>query len=296
MLSQAIQRTSSIIMRKPIIKKQAFIVNAENQPHSVGRDPLDLIKDKLKSSHCDEPQLPKILGLQPDQSVTKPAITSNPLPCYREDQQPVDTATFNSDMDIIVENQSPLFETSNKVAPVSPPHGTPATITSEVESRPDCKSECESLLEEQRRIISGLEDENEVLRQDITLWKNRAITAASKNVNVPIHMPLSLPESELLKAWKNLAFEVKNFVVDHFERVSSNNRASWVKEHGEFLREITPAYQQATKRDQSFLAMIEAAIWYSLCRLVFVGYRDHSPMRWAGDYEKALTSFGEFYV
>jgi hypothetical protein len=42
--------------------------------------------------------------------------------------------------------------------------------------------------------------------------------------------------------------------------------------------------------------MIEAAIWYSLSRLVFAGDRGHSPMRWAGDYEKALGSLGEHYL
>ncbi|KAM0543976.1 hypothetical protein ACHAPJ_012071 [Fusarium lateritium] len=299
-VSRHIQRASSKISRKPTNKQQPSIDNAENHSNGFDKEPFHPIKDKTELSHSDESQKPKTLAVQPYPSATKTTITSHSLPGDRQDQQVMDPSPINFDVDIVPEEQNALFETSKEIPPVPPPHETLATITPEVESRSDRKIDVMALIEKQRKTINGLKDEREdlsqeieALKQAIAVWKNRAITAASKNANVPVRTPLSRPESELLKAWQNLAYEVKNFVACHFEKVSSNKLATWAKENGEWLREITPTYQEAVIRKQSCLAMMEAAIWYSLSRLVFAGVRGHSPMRWAGEYEKALGSLGE---
>ncbi|KAI6777428.1 hypothetical protein HG530_001373 [Fusarium avenaceum] len=299
--SQAFQRASNKISRKAI-KPRPSTLNAETQSRGFDRESFDPIKDKLELSHSDISQDPKILEVQPHQSATKTAVRSNLLPLDRPDKQGIDLSPPNSDMDIIPEIQSTLCETSETIALVPNPHETQATITSGDEAGSDCKSRWEISLDKQRKTINGLKEEREYLSQEvealnqaITFWKNRTIAAASKSADVPNHMPLSQPESEILKAWQNLAFEVKSFVARHFERVSTNKLASWAKENGEFLREVTPTYQQAVTRNQSRFAMIEAAIWCSLSRLVFASDRGHSPMRWTGDYEKALGSFGEHY-
>ncbi|KAF5240336.1 hypothetical protein FANTH_9596 [Fusarium anthophilum] len=147
----------------------------------------------------------------------------------------------------------------------------------------------DDLIAEKESLSQQLEAERQQRQKDLAYWRHRTSEAASKSANPVPGLPLSQPETELRNEWRNLAFVVRNFVDNHFNKVSTNKLEAWGKENGDFLRTITPTYQQVVAGRRSGLAMVEAAVWHGLCRTVFGGLRDNSPMIWAGPYQRSLT-------
>ncbi|KAG5744786.1 hypothetical protein H9Q72_011417 [Fusarium xylarioides] len=144
------------------------------------------------------------------------------------------------------------------------------------------------LVTKNESLSEQLEGERQQRQKDLAYWRNRTSEAASKNSNLVLGMPLSQPDTELRNEWRNLAFDVRNYVDNHFNKVTTNKLEAWGKENGDFLRKITPTYQQVVGGRRSGLAMVEAAVWHGLCRAVFGGLRDNSPMIWAGPYQRSL--------
>lgn len=149
------------------------------------------------------------------------------------------------------------------------------------------------LIAEKESLSQKLEAELQQRQKDLAYWRNRTSEAASKSANLVPGMPLSQPDTELRNEWRNLAFDVRNFVDNHFNKVSTKKLEAWGKENGDFLRKITPTYDQVVGGRRSGLAMVEAAVWQGLCRAVFGGLGDNSLMIWAGPYQRSLRILGE---
>ncbi|CAM1507991.1 Fc.00g048390.m01.CDS01 [Cosmosporella sp. VM-42] len=126
------------------------------------------------------------------------------------------------------------------------------------------------------------------LNQEIAKWRARVIDAASKSADVPIQMPLSRPESELLKDWQNLAFDVRNLVANHFGSTKESKVTSWANARVDWLREVTPNPVEVASDRRSGSALIEAAIWNALIKLVLGEVNASGPMCWAGKYKRRL--------
>ncbi|KAH7127554.1 hypothetical protein EDB81DRAFT_809528 [Dactylonectria macrodidyma] len=120
------------------------------------------------------------------------------------------------------------------------------------------------------------------------MWKGRAINAANKSADVPAQAPLSRPESELIKDWQNLAFDVRNLVDNHFSSVREGKIVSWAKARSEWLRDVTPTPVEVASGKKSGSALIEAAIWKALMRLVLGDVNTNGAMCWAGVYKGRL--------
>ncbi|KAF5975810.1 amino acid transporter AAT family [Fusarium coicis] len=146
----------------------------------------------------------------------------------------------------------------------------------------------DNLVAKNKSLSQQLEAERQQRQKDLTYWRNRTSEAASKNASLVPGMPLSQPDTELRNEWRNLAFDVRNFVDNHFNKVSTSKLEAWGKENADFLRKISPTYQQVLGGRRSGLAMVEAAVWQGLCRAVFGGLGDNSPMIGAGPYQRSL--------
>jgi hypothetical protein len=306
----------AIYKGKSAFKQQATMDVVEKDPQSFDRDSTDSMQNSMELVRSNGSRRPMSPIGQPSQPVTKNTINAHPFPVehYDRDQQimyhihptvpspslklPIEDSNINKGY----EPQSPQLEESEELAPAPPPHQTQPVIPPRVESSSDAQDNLKIVLNQQQIIVDDLNSQREALsqqvqdlKQEIAYWKNRTSEAASKNVNVLAGTPLSRPESELVKEWKNLAYEVKNFVTSHFDRVSTNKLDVWAKENGQWLQGITPSYQQVIKDKRSGPAIIEAAIWYTFCSLVFGGVKGNPQIRWAGHYQKTLRRLSEIY-
>ncbi|KAJ0162376.1 Lignostilbene-alpha,beta-dioxygenase isozyme I [Colletotrichum tanaceti] len=133
-------------------------------------------------------------------------------------------------------------------------------------------------------------DEVRELNQTIAVFRAKIINAADKSANVPARAPLSRPESELLKDWGELAYDVRNLVANHYGGglIWESKIVSWAKIHAEWLREVTPNPLEVASDRKSGPALVEAALWKALVRLVFGDAGDVAPMCWAGRYKGRL--------
>ncbi|KAF9767429.1 hypothetical protein IL306_000016 [Fusarium sp. DS 682] len=136
---------------------------------------------------------------------------------------------------------------------------------------------------ERERYLTQIQE----LSQEVARWKSRAIDAASKSVDVHAQMPLNRPESELVKDWQNLAFDVRNFVANHFGSVSNNRLTHWVKSREDWLRDVCA---EAVTGKRSGQAIIEASIWNALVMLIFGRDKVNGPICWAGRYHRSLRT------
>ncbi|CAG7566228.1 unnamed protein product, partial [Fusarium equiseti] len=161
------------------------------------------------------------------------------------------------------------------------------------------------IMQEQQKIIDELSADKEALtkqancererylnqiqelNQEVSKWKSRAIDAASKSADVHAQMPLNRPESELVKDWQNLAFDVRNFVANHFSGVSNSRLTHWFKSRESWLQD---ACAEAVTGKRSGQAIIEASIWNALFVLIFGHDKVNGPICWAGRYHKPLRA------
>ncbi|KAF5656548.1 amino acid transporter AAT family [Fusarium heterosporum] len=188
-----------------------------------------------------------------------------------------------------------------KELPPTPGTDEPTTLpVHDTPNSPAQNGEFNKVLDDQYRIIDDLkiardslaaqlEDEHnkhlselQALNHEISKWKARAADAASKSAGVQAQTPLSRPESELIKDWQNLDFDVRNFVSNHFGNASTNKIISWTKVKGDFLRDVAQSSHQVVTNKRSGLALIEATIWAALIKLVFGGVTPDGSMCWAG--------------
>ncbi|KAH7146869.1 hypothetical protein B0J13DRAFT_500752 [Dactylonectria estremocensis] len=117
----------------------------------------------------------------------------------------------------------------------------------------------------------------------------RVTEAASKSAEMPSQSPLRRPESEIIKDWQGLTYDVRNLVMNYFKGIKDAKIMSWAKTQGHYLQEVTPYYMHVAADNKCTAALIEAAIWNTLARLVFGDSAANGAMCWAGRYFGKLS-------
>ncbi|CAG1984693.1 unnamed protein product [Fusarium graminearum] len=294
---------------KSTTKKQPSMDTVGKYPQGFNKDSIDRSRSSSERVIIDESQRarPVCEPGQPTAVVTLDGVNADQLPSDSQAQQATSLLPENvpdhiskllisdSEMDSVCEGQNDQFDNSKKSLPPPPAHEIQAMMVPEGENSFYWKRQYEATIKKQRETINGLKTDNaalsdqvQSLNQTISSLQKRVSAAASKNVNIPVRTPLNRPERELLKDWENLAFEVRNFVGFHFEKVNTNDLKAWAEQNGTWLGEVSQTYQQDVTGKQTSFAMIEAAIWYNLSMFVFADTKGNRPMRWAGNYERVL--------
>ncbi|EXM20036.1 hypothetical protein RAB80_011694 [Fusarium oxysporum f. sp. vasinfectum] len=293
------------------LTQQPSMNNAVKNPESPGRGSINSIQKSVELNVPNGPRSPRSPVWEPSQLATQPNGTAHTFPVDGQDPQDnfqitpslqspsSELPTESPDVNRVCTPKDFQFEQSEELQPASPAHQTQVMAASRDENISYGQNDLAMTLKEQLGVINDLIAQKESLSQqleaerqqrqkDLAYWRNRTSEAASKSANLVPGMPLSQPDTELRNEWRNLAFDVRNFVDNHFKNVSTNKLEAWGKENGDWLRKITPTYQQVVGGKRSGLAMVEAAVWHGLCRAVFGGVRDNSPMLWAGAYQRSL--------
>jgi DNA-binding transcriptional MerR regulator len=156
--------------------------------------------------------------------------------------------------------------------------------------------EIEDLLDKQQQKIIQLERETaaqiQILKKQlqekdekINRLQIKATEAASKAPEMSVGPSLlRLPESEIIKSWKALHYEVRNFVMNYLKNAGDGKMQRWTDSQALLLREITPSYQKFAMDRRCGNSLIEAAIWSTLMRLVFSDSATSGSICWAGRY------------
>ncbi|PTD08417.1 hypothetical protein FCULG_00005658 [Fusarium culmorum] len=149
------------------------------------------------------------------------------------------------------------------------------------------------LYEDLKHQLRDKSDEVRQLQEDNEILKRQCSEAATKTYNPQLQLPLTRPESELIKDWHTLAYNVNNFVENHFRDVNHRTVASWAKIQQEYLREVTERPQDIVTSRESGLALIKATVWQALKTFAFGGIASEGAMCWAGRYKGDLRKLGE---
>lgn len=124
----------------------------------------------------------------------------------------------------------------------------------------------------------------------------RVTDAASKSAEMPTQSPLHRPETEIIKDWQSLSYDVRNLVSNYFKGIKETKMISWAKSQGHHLEELTPYYAQAVADNKCGMALIEAAIWNVLMKLVFGDSAMNGAMCWAGRHSGKLSKLSKTYL
>ncbi|KAK0747239.1 hypothetical protein B0T21DRAFT_405890 [Apiosordaria backusii] len=101
---------------------------------------------------------------------------------------------------------------------------------------------------------------------------------------------LQVTESRILEAWRELAFEIHNFVLCYLsiKDLGTRKMEQWVKARGDKLKEISPSYDRMALDKAASGWFMEAAIWQLLHGAVFASSTAHGNACWAGRYQSRL--------
>ncbi|KAI1073327.1 hypothetical protein LB507_010918 [Fusarium sp. FIESC RH6] len=136
----------------------------------------------------------------------------------------------------------------------------------------------EQLAKQSAQIQQLIQDKN-------TLSRQCSEGADRSYINPQAHRPLCKPNSEVIKEWNNLGYDVENFVENHFRDISTKRIVSWATIQREYLRVIAEAPQDTVTNHNSGLALIKAAVWAELKRSAFGGLDVEGSLCWAGHYK-----------
>ncbi|KAF5545662.1 amino acid transporter AAT family [Fusarium phyllophilum] len=131
----------------------------------------------------------------------------------------------------IVQSPSPELPTeSPKVNGVFTPNDSQAESSKELPPVPAAHQTqvINDLVAKNESLSQQLEVERQQRQKDLTYWRNRTSEATSKNANPVPSMPLSQPDTELRNEWRNLVFDVRNFIDNHFNKIiTEEGRSDW---------------------------------------------------------------------
>jgi hypothetical protein len=113
---------------------------------------------------------------------------------------------------------------------------------------------------------------------------------------MPSQSPLGCPESEIIKEWQSLTYAVRNLSMNYFQGIRERKMVSWAKAQGNHLQELTPRYVDAAADKKCGAALIKAAIWNTLVRLVFGDSAANGAMCWAGNYVGKLSKLSMTFL
>lgn len=133
-------------------------------------------------------------------------------------------------------------------------------------------------------------DEVEELNRDIRVLRAKVTEKSSKSIEAPIQLPLRCPESEIIKAWHELNYDVGNLVLNHFKGTRESRMVAWAQKQKAYLRDVTPHYMEVIIDKKCAPAFVEAVIWNALCLCAFGPYATDAPFCWAGKYKRNLAT------
>ncbi|KAH7174305.1 uncharacterized protein B0J16DRAFT_348404 [Fusarium flagelliforme] len=96
-------------------------------------------------------------------------------------------------------------------------------------------------------------------------------------------MPLSKPNSEIVKDWNTLAYDVENLVDNHFRDASQKVILSWATLQIQDLPDIFGAPRDIVTSRKSGIALIKAALWSELSSMFAYSC-------WAGHYRRDMQT------
>ncbi|OBR05470.1 hypothetical protein CH63R_12173 [Colletotrichum higginsianum IMI 349063] len=241
---------------------------------------------------------------------THKELPPNPPPEDRRFSQPQpvslqDAAAERSNYEMVLEDRMSFIEEQART--IEENRSTIEEHEKAIERQGNVIKERDKVIEDMNKIIGDMADDRSALLQRIADEKNRhadevqelnqtlavfrtkIINAADKSANIPAQAPLSRPESELLKDWGELAYDIRNLVANHYGGgLWENKIVSWAKINTEWLHEVTPNPLSAAADRKSGPALVEAAVWKALVRFVFGDTGGVAPMCWAGRYKGRL--------
>ncbi|KAK2600084.1 hypothetical protein QQS21_005170 [Conoideocrella luteorostrata] len=161
-----------------------------------------------------------------------------------------------------------------------------ADLTTDLESAKQTLKKAEYVLEKER-----LEHENQIQAKDDKIGHLQFLLteAASKTVEIPSQSLLRRPESEIIKDWQSLTYDVHNLVMNYVYGIKTKKMISWAKKQGDRLEELTPDYVRAAEKKDCGTNLVEAAVWNTLWKLVFGNAAVNGPMLWAGKHHGCLS-------
>jgi len=149
----------------------------------------------------------------------------------------------------------------------------------------DVCGKLEKVEREAGKQIQMLKEKLQAKDEMIDRLRTKVTEAASKTTEMSIGSSLlRLPESEIIKAWQTLHYEVRNFVMNYMKDASDRRIQNWSESQGFQLREITPSYNKFATDRKCGSWLIEAAIWSMLMRFVFNDSTTSGSICWAGKY------------
>lgn len=152
----------------------------------------------------------------------------------------------------------------------------------------------EKVEQETAKQIQMLKEQLQAKDEMIDRLRAKATEAASKTTEMSIGPSLlRLPESEIIKAWQTLHYEVRNFVMNYMKNASDRKLQNWTESQGLLLREITPSYKKFVTDRKCGSLLIEAAIWSTLMRLVFSDSTTSGSICWAGKYAGKVSKLSK---
>ncbi|WKT49413.1 hypothetical protein QSH57_014343 [Fusarium oxysporum f. sp. vasinfectum] len=222
------------------LTQQPSMNNAVKNPESPGRGSINSIQKSVELNVPNGPRSPRSPVWEPSQLATQPNGTAHTFPVDGQDPQDnfqispsvqspsSELPTESHDVNRVCTPKDFQFEQSEELQPASPAHQTQVMAASRDENISYGQNDLAMTLKEQLGVINDLIAQKESLSQqleaerqqrqkDLAYWRNRTSEAASKSANLVPGMPLSQPDTELRNEWRNLAFDVRNFVDNHFK-------------------------------------------------------------------------------
>ncbi|KAF4947609.1 hypothetical protein FGADI_10290 [Fusarium gaditjirri] len=248
------------LFRKKIssLTQQPSMNNAVKNPESPGRASINSIQKSVELNVPNEPRSPRSPVGEPTQLATQPNGTSHAFPFDNQDPQvnsqispraqspSSDLPTDSPDANGVCAPNDFQLKQSDELQPASSAHQTQGMPASRLENISHGQNGLAMTLQEQVEVIDvliaekkslsqQLEAERQQHQKDLAYWRNRASEAASKSANLVPGMPLSQPDTELRNEWRGLAYEVRNFVDNHFHKQNQRQKKS---------EEFTPLFHQ----------------------------------------------------
>ncbi|KAK4661133.1 uncharacterized protein QC763_704920 [Podospora pseudopauciseta] len=139
--------------------------------------------------------------------------------------------------------------------------------------------------------IAAYEEQFAAQNALIERLRTKAADSAGMAAETPLGQSrLQMTESRILEAWRELTFEVHNFVRCYLsiEDLGARKMEQWAKARGDKLKEICPGYDRMVLDKAASDWFVEAAIWKVLHGAVFVSSTTHGNACWAGRYQSRL--------
>jgi hypothetical protein len=226
------------------------------------------------------------------QNTVRTCVNSNRIidPTSRQVQQSQDEgpdqAQERSETPSDIESLAKTPKEQELAALLEEQNGLLVVLNTELEGVKQTLGTTELVLEQER-----VHHEKQMQEQNnmIDRLQVRITEATTKSTEMPGQSPLRRPESETVKEWQSLTYDVHNLVMNYFSRIKTSKMVSWARAQEHHLKELTPDYAGLAADKKLGTALVEAAIWNTLCRLVFGDSAANGAMLWAGSYFGKLS-------